>query len=283
MTSSVPLRTGRSATALLPFSRPHPSSSLSSLRPLPLSLCAAPQPRSSARRASASDQIDQDAILAQMLQDEMFMADIRANPELYYPDEAPQPQPTGHPATSQPSSSVSSPSHAVSSHSGYAHSHAGGRGDFSGLGGGGSTGSGHPSASFRDKFNSLTSAAKKRLLTVATKLKAEGPSPAAKKEYNVERQDLASGLLSDDAGSEEVSVLGSGGRRSSERVTERDVEPVALSARVEDGPVDDGVYTQEEGEGGNGTGYVPPSMVGDLNVSGKKRIWGRKTSSSDDA
>ena len=225
-----------------------------------------------------------------MLQDEMFMADIRANPELYYPDEAPQQQQQQphaghtHPSSTTSSTSSSSPSHLLPSHSGYAHSHTGGRGDFSGLGSGAST-SAHPHATFRDKFNSLTAAAKKRLLTVATRLKTDGPSAAAKKEYNVERQDLASGLLSDDAGSEEVSVLGSaGGRRTSERVTERDVEPAALSARVEDGPADEGVYTQDEGEGGNGAGYVPPSMaVGDLNVQGKKRIWGRKSSSSDDA
>ena len=218
----------------------------------------------------------------------MFMADIRANPEFYYPDDSPShpPLPAGaHPSPAHPSSgpspasASSSSSYPSSASAGYVHQHTGSRGDFSGVGG--SPSAHASSASFREKFNSLTSAAKKRLLTVATRLKPEpGASGAAKKEYNTERQDLASGLLSDEAGSAESSSLGVGGRRSSERVTERDVEPVALSGRVEDGPVDDGVYTQEEDGEGTGSGYVPPSSgTGDLKVT--KKIWGRHTASDD--
>ena len=210
-----------------------------------------------------------------MLQDEMFMADIRANPELYYPDESPPAHPQAQPTGSHPSYPHTMPaSSASSSHSPYvqqsygqqssASSHAShpvhaARGDFSGMG---TSSPAAPNsaahASFRDKFNSLTSAAKKRLLTIAAKRK-EAPS-----KYGSERTDLASGLLSDD--SAEPSVVAGSSRRDSERVGERDVEPAALSA--ETAPLEDGVYTNEDDSAGQGSGYVPPSMVGDLHVGG---------------
>ena len=207
-----------------------------------------------------------------MLQDEMFMADIRANPELYFTDEAPahslqhphpQAQPTGshpsYPHTLPPSSS-SSPSYVPTSSSPSHPVHAA-RGDFSGMGTS-SVPSSAAHASFRDKFNSLTSAAKKRLLTIAAKRK-EAPS-----KYDSDRTDLASGLLSD-ADSAETSIIGGGrGKTDSERAGERDVEPAALSAST--APLEDGVYTNDDDGAGQGTGsgYVPPSMVGDLHVGG---------------
>ena len=143
------------------------------------------------------------------------------------------------------------------------------RGDFSGMGTFAVPNASAAHASFRDKFNSLTSAAKKRLLTIAAKRKEAPPK------YGSERTDLASGLLSD-ADSAEASIIGGKDKRDSERVGERDVEPAALSADTT-APLEDGVYTNDDDSAGQGTGsgYVPPSMVGDLHVggSGGKKTW----------
>ena len=140
-----------------------------------------------------------------------------------------------------------------------------------------------PSAqSFRDKFNSLTSAAKKRLLDVASRLRTEGgaAAPAAGARTS-DRESLASSLLSD-ADSEDAGAIRTERVTTSERADERDVEPAALSA--DSVHLEDGVYTQEDSEAGTGAGYVPPSHVGDLNMGGAggRKRWGRNTSGGEE-
>lgn len=125
-------------------------------------------------RKSSMSQLESDAILAQMLQDELFMQELQANPHLFDND-LPVPPPRNQFA---PSSSPSQPSYvpqasAASQQRSYpATSHAS-RGDFSGAG---SNTSSVQSASFRDRWNSLTSSARAKLLAVANRLKPAAPA-----------------------------------------------------------------------------------------------------------
>jgi len=242
----------------------------------------------------AQSQIDQDAILAQMLQDEMFMAEIRANPELYSEEPAhpvhaahvPQAQaatssyvPPHHSSATVPSS------HTHSSSSSHAPIVSSARGDFSGVG---SSNIVHASsASFRDRWNGLTSAAKKRLLTVAGMMRT---TPATSSSTSLSsssphdhplKGDLSSSLLSDSDPvldgpplRDDDSTLLTGSSRTSDTVRERDVTPAVRE-------IGEGVYIARDSEdtgdlseeSSSNSSYQPPNSS-ILNQAGPRR-WGK--------
>ena len=200
-------------------------------------------------RKGSMSQLESDAILAQMLQDELFMAELQQNPHLYdeqphvpdYGHQQPQQHPASHaPATSYAAAATASsaapapsqpraiPAPAPASSQSY-----GNRGDFSSAG---SNVGGAQSSSFRERWNNLTSSARAKLLAVANRLRA----PASGDAYRAMDED--GGVSGANASSSERAPAGLPAQNVQRALSSEDVE----------------VYRSDDPE--NDESYQPPAF-----------------------